>query len=78
MDIQMPFMDGYEATRQIRKLSDPKLASVPIVAITANAFFADQEKAMMCGMDGYLTKLVNVKKMKEVLKRVMDQEKKCQ
>ena len=71
MDIQMPFMDGYEATRLIRAFSDPKVANIPIVAMTANAFSADQERAMACGMNDYLTKPINVKQMTEVLSRVL-------
>lgn len=66
MDIQMPFMDGYEATQRIRALKTPA-AEIPIVAMTANAFSGDQEKAMECGMNGYLTKPIDMKKLKEVL-----------
>lgn len=71
MDIQMPFMDGYEATRHIRMLSDTEIASIPIVAMTANAFSSDQEKAMACGMNGYLTKPIDVKRIEEVLQEVL-------
>ena len=71
MDIQMPFMDGYEATRHIRKLSDAETASIPIVAMTANAFSSDYEKAMACGMNGYLTKPIDVKRIEEVLQEVL-------
>lgn len=56
----MQFKDGYEAARQIRKLADPRLASIPIAA---NAFSTDQEKAISSGMNGYLTKPVNIKKL---------------
>ena len=73
MDIQMPFMDGYEATKQIRSLENKKLAATPIVAMTANAFSADQERAMACGMNGYLTKPINVKVMTEVLCEILSQ-----
>lgn len=71
MDIQMPFMDGYEATKHIRALKSPA-AQVPIVAVTANAFSADREKAMACGMNGYLTKPISVKLMVNVLNEVLD------
>ncbi len=72
MDIQMPFMDGYEATRQIRNIEDSRLAATPIVAMTANAFSSDQEKAMACGMDGYLTKPVNIKALIQVLQEILE------
>lgn len=63
MDIQMPVMDGYEATRQIRRLRDPRLAGIPILAMTANALEEDKQKAFMAGMDGHLTKPVEVEKL---------------
>lgn len=68
MDIQMPKMDGYEATREIRKLSDPEKASIPIIAMTANAFAEDRQKAFETGMDGYLAKPIDISKMMETLK----------
>lgn len=71
MDIQMPFMDGYEATRRIRKMKNRKNANIPIVAMTANVFSTDQEKALACGMNGYLTKPVNIKKITDVLREVL-------
>jgi len=54
MDIQMPEMDGYEATKQIRK--DPKFASLPIIAMTAHVMKGDEEKCLEAGMDGYVSK----------------------
>ena len=68
MDVQMPKMDGYEATREIRKLSDPEKASIPIIAMTANAFAEDRQKAFEAGMDGYLAKPIDISKMLEMLK----------
>lgn len=68
MDVQMPKMDGYEATREIRKLSDPEKASIPIIAMTANAFAEDRQKAFEAGMDGYLAKPIDISKMLETLK----------
>lgn len=68
MDVQMPKMDGYEATREIRKLSDPEKSSIPIIAMTANAFAEDRQKAFEAGMDGYLAKPIDISKMLETLK----------
>ena len=56
MDVQMPVMNGYEATRQIRELDDPALAGITILAMTANAFDEDRKKALEYGMDGFLSK----------------------
>lgn len=67
MDIQMPIMDGYEATRRIRAMDGPA-ASVPVVAMTANAFSEDEQKAWASGMNGYLTKPINVEKLAEALR----------
>lgn len=71
MDIQMPLVDGYEATRQIRSLPDQKASSVPIIAMTANAFSADQEQAISSGMNGYLTKPINIPAMVQKLKEII-------
>lgn len=60
MDINMPVMDGYEATREIRKLS----VSVPIIAVTAFAYASDEQKVMESGFDGYLPKPINARQMK--------------
>ena len=56
MDVQMPIMNGYEATQQIRALDDPALAGITILAMTANAFDEDRKRARECGMDGFLSK----------------------
>ena len=63
MDIQMPKMDGYTATREIRTLKDPKCANIPIVAMTANAFDEDRKKALECGMDGFLSKPIVIEEL---------------
>ncbi|MBU5680706.1 response regulator [Blautia sp. MSJ-9] len=68
MDIQMPKMDGYEATREIRKLNEPQKATIPIIAMTANAFAEDQQKAFDAGMDGYIAKPIDISKLMETLK----------
>ena len=56
MDCQMPELDGYEATKQIRALPDPRINSTPIIAVTANVLERDRERCMRAGMDDYLTK----------------------
>ena len=61
MDIQMPEMDGYEATRVIRSLDRDDARSVPIVAMTANAFVEDEERSRMSGMDGHLSKPLDIR-----------------
>ena len=63
MDVQMPVMNGYEATRQIRALNDPELAGITILAMTANAFDDDRKKALECGMDGFLTKPIVIEEL---------------
>ena len=71
MDIQMPIMDGYEATRQIRKLENPETANIPIVAITANAFEEDRQKALEAGMNEHVAKPIDLARLLEVLKNVL-------
>ena len=63
MDVQMPVMNGYEATKRIRGLSDPALAKITILAMTANAFEEDKRKALECGMDGFLSKPIVVEEL---------------
>lgn len=74
MDIQMPVMDGYEATRRIRALSDPKKAGIPIIAMTANAFEEDRQNAMHAGMNGHLSKPFDVQKLICVLTELLGRE----
>ena len=69
MDVQMPVMNGYEATRQIRALNDPELAGITILAMTANAFDEDKKKALECGMDGFLTKPIVIEELIGVLQK---------
>ena len=71
MDIQMPVMDGYQATRTIRALDDPARAGVPIVAMTADAFQEDQKKAYDAGMQGHIAKPIDMKQMLDTLKSVL-------
>ncbi len=70
MDIQMPIMDGYEATRLIRALEDPALAAIPILAMTANAFDEDRKAAMECGMNGFLSKPISVEEIIQTLQNL--------
>ena len=69
MDVQMPVMNGYEATRQIRALNDPAMAGITILAMTANAFDEDKKKALECGMDGFLTKPIVIEELIGVLQK---------
>ena len=71
MDIQMPVMNGHEATRAIRRLRDPALSGITIVAMTANAFHEDEQAALDCGMDGFITKPIDVDLLIKTLKRIL-------
>lgn len=74
MDIQMPKMDGYTATREIRTLKDTKKANVPIIAMTANAFDEDRKKAIKAGMNGHIAKPIDVNVILQNLDRIFGQE----
>jgi CheY-like chemotaxis protein len=67
MDVQMPVMDGYEATRRIRELDVPEACTIPIIALTANVFKEDIEKALDSGMNGHLGKPLDEKEMLMVM-----------
>ena len=67
MDIQMPNMDGYQATQEIRRLADKQKAGIPIVAMTANAFEEDRKKALAKGMNGHVAKPVDAEKLKRTI-----------
>ncbi len=71
MDIQMPVMDGYEATRQIRALENPDVAGIPIIAMTANAFDEDKKAALEAGMNGHIAKPIDVSKLLELLWKIV-------
>ena len=71
MDVQMPEMDGYEATRRIRALPDKKKAAIPIVAMTANAFEEDQKNALNAGMNGHIAKPLDIQKLFQVLSELL-------
>ena len=65
MDIQMPRMDGYTATKEIRTLPNNRKANIPIIAMTANAFEEDRRKALECGMNGHIVKTVDMKNIEK-------------
>lgn len=71
MDVQMPIMGGYEATQKIRALDDKKLATIPILAMTANAFDEDRKNAFDAGMNGHIAKPIDVEKLISELKKVL-------
>ena len=71
MDVQMPVMNGYEATRAIRSMENPALSSIPILAMTANAFEEDKQTALKCGMNGHISKPIDIAKLLETLENVL-------
>ena len=71
MDVQMPIMDGYTATRQIRALDDPALAGIPIIAMTANAFDEDRRNALESGMNGFLSKPIVIGDLVQELHKIL-------
>ncbi len=71
MDIQMPNLNGYDATRKIRRLEDSAKASIPIVAMTANAFDEDRKDAENAGMNGHIAKPIDVKEMIRTIRGVV-------
>ena len=71
MDVQMPVMNGYEATRAIRALPDAEKAALPIVAITANAFDEDRRNALECGMNGFLSKPIVIADLVQEMRKVL-------
>lgn len=71
MDIQMPVLNGYEATKQIRALNKPGLSDIPIIAMTANAFDEDKKSAFAAGMNGHIAKPIDIPKLMELLTDVL-------
>ena len=67
MDIQMPVMDGYDATARIRRMKDEEKASIPIIAMTANAFAEDRQKAISTGMNDHVAKPIDMKVLLPVM-----------
>lgn len=70
MDIQMPHMDGYEATKIIRALNGPR-SRIPIIAMTANAFEEDRQRAFEAGMDGHIAKPISINVLFATLDEVL-------
>ena len=69
MDVQMPVMNGYEATKQIRALDDPALSGITILAMTANAFDEARKNVLECGMDGFLSKPIIIEELIDTLQK---------
>ena len=72
MDIQMPVMDGHQATKAIRALEDRKLACVPIVALSANAFAEDYKRSLEAGMDAHISKPIRIEELQETIRNVLE------
>ncbi len=71
MDVQMPNLNGYEATKKIRNLNDKEKASIPIIAMTANAFDEDRKEAIAVGMNGHVAKPIDISKLMEKLSELL-------
>ena len=71
MDIQMPVMNGYQAAKKIRKLENRELASIPIIAMTANAFEEDKQEALHCGMNDHIAKPIDIETLLETLDNIL-------
>ena len=74
MDVQMPIMDGYEATRCIRLIPDKRKSALPIYAVTANTFEEDKNRAAQAGMNGHISKPIDVAQLVKTLESVLSQE----
>ncbi|MCF0202827.1 MAG: response regulator [Bacteroidaceae bacterium] len=75
MDVQMPIMNGYEATRRIRRLDNPEIAGIPIVALSANAMKEDREQSKEAGMDGHISKPFELAEVIETVNRLLNRKK---
>ena len=70
MDIIMPVMDGFEATRRVRKFKDKDMAGIPVIAMTASVTYEDREEARESGMNGFIEKPLDIKKLKNVINKL--------
>lgn len=75
MDIQMPNMDGYQATQCIQHLNDKKKAEIPIIAMTANAFEEDKKRAFDAGMNEHIAKPIDIEKLRVAIFSVLNKQK---
>ncbi len=73
MDIQMPVMDGYLATKTIRKLEDPALSNIPIIAVSANTFEEDRKKSRESGMNAHLPKPLDVADLFHMIRKYLNE-----
>ncbi len=71
IDIQMPIMNGWQATKTIRKLDNPELAHIPIIALSANAFESDRRTSIESGMNAHLTKPIDIPQLSETISKIM-------
>ena len=71
MDIQMPVMDGHLAAQTIRNLDDPRLANIPIIALSANAFDEDKKKSLESGMNAHMAKPMDLSQVLELMKEII-------
>ena len=71
MDIQMPIMNGYETTKNIRKLDDAYKANIPIIAMTANAFSDDRDAAFEVGMNGFISKPIDINEVLTTIDKIL-------
>lgn len=71
MDVQMPILDGYEATKKIRQMGEAGEAGIPIIAITANAFAEDKKKALEVGMNAHVAKPIDMNVLVPTLKKYL-------
>ena len=74
MDIQMPVMNGYEAAKAIRKLENPQLAKIPIIALSANVFEEDKRKSMESGMNLHMAKPLDLPGLLKAIQRILNEE----
>jgi CheY-like chemotaxis protein len=71
MDVQMPEMDGFEATKLIREKEEASGTHLPIIALTAHAMQGDEERCLVCGMDGYVAKPIKLEELFSVIEKVV-------